>query len=89
MIGKTVLVGKTYVRGDEAVEQVQFHGLIEEVDERSGLALRRADNGDLEWLPPDLRAYKPAEPGEYTLRSTGEVVDDPDFISTWIVERDE
>jgi hypothetical protein len=89
MIGKTVLVGKTYVRGDEAVEQVQFHGLIEEVDERAGFALRRADNGELEWLPPDLRAYQPAEPGEYTLRSTGEVVDDPDFISTWIVERDE
>ncbi|MGB7589031.1 MAG: hypothetical protein WBM00_10020 [Solirubrobacterales bacterium] len=59
----------------------------EAADERHGFALRRADTGDLEWLPPDLRAFKPAEPGEYTLRPTGEVVVDPDFLSTWIAER--
>jgi hypothetical protein len=88
MIGKTVLVGKTYVRGDEVVETVQFHGLVEATDERTGFALRRADTGKLEWLPPDLRAFWPAEPGEYTLRGTGEIIEDPDFISTWTVERD-
>jgi hypothetical protein len=89
MIGKTVLVGKTYVRGDEVVETVQFLGLVEAIAERTGFALRRADTSKLEWLPPDLRAFQPAEPGEYTLRGTGEIVEDPDFISTWTVERDE
>ncbi len=87
MIGKRVLVGKTYVRGDEVIEQVQFHGVIETADERTGFALRRADTGEWESLPPDLRAFRPAEPGEYTLSSTGEVVLDPDFIATWIAER--
>ena len=87
MIGKRVLVGKTYMRGEEVLEQVQFHGLIETADERMGFTLRRADTGDLESLPPDLRAFRPAEPGEYTLRSSGEVVSDPDFIATWIAER--
>lgn len=87
MVGKRVLVGKTYVSGEDVVEQVQFHGLIETADEREGFGVRRADTGELEWLPPDLRAFRRAEPGDYTLRATGEVVSDPDLISTWIAER--
>jgi hypothetical protein len=88
MVGKHVLVGKTYVRGEDVVEQVQFHGVIEQASERNGFALRRADTGEIEWLPPDMRAFERAEPGEYRLRSTGEVVVDPDILSTWVVERE-
>ncbi len=36
-------------------------------------------------LPPDVRTFEEARPGEYRLRSTGEIVVDPDFTSTWIV----
>jgi hypothetical protein len=89
MLGKTVLVGKTITVGDGAAEHIQFYGTIEAVDERQGLAIRRADNGELEWLPPDLRAFHPAEPGVYTLNSTGENVSDPDFISTWTASHPE
>jgi hypothetical protein len=32
-------------------------------------------------LPPILEAFEPAEPGEYRLRSTGEVVVDPDVLA--------
>lgn len=85
MVGKTVLVGKTITKGGREPEQIQFHGSVETVDERQGLAIRRADNGEIEWLPPDLRAFHPAEPGVYTLKSTGEDVFDPDFISTWTI----
>jgi len=87
MVGKSVLVGKTITRGEQEPELLQFHGLIESVDEKHGFALRRADDGEVEWLPPDLRAFEPAEPGVYTLSSTGEEVHDPDFISIWTVER--
>jgi hypothetical protein len=87
MIGKSVLVGKTIIVEGIEPQRVQFHGLIESADARRGLAIRRADNGELEWLPPDLRAYFTAEPGIYTLRSTGEEVVDPDFLSNWTVER--
>jgi hypothetical protein len=86
MVGKHVLVGKTYVRGNAVLDQVQFHGVIEEADEDDGFALRRSDTGEIEWLPPDLRAFEQAPPGEYRLRSTGEVIVDPDILSTWIVE---
>ena len=88
LVGKTVLVGLTFVNAqDKAVEQRQYHGLIESADERDGFAVRRADTGELEWLPPDLRAFETAAPGEYRLRSTGEVVVDPDLLSTWTIEQ--
>ena len=89
LVGKHVLIGKTYVdeRG-EPVELVQLHGVVESADESSGIALRRSDNQELERLPPDLRPFVPAEPGEYRLRSTGEVVVDPDFLATWTIARE-
>jgi hypothetical protein len=43
------------------------------------IEVRRADTGDIFTLPPALEAFAPAPPGEYRLRSTGEVVVDPDF----------
>ena len=86
MIGKSVLVGKTIIVEGIEPQRVQFHGRIESADARRGLAIRRADNGELEWLPPDLRAYFAAEPGIYTLRSTGEEVVDPDYLANWTVE---
>jgi len=87
MVGEHVLVGKTYVRGESVLQHVQFHGVIEDASERQGFAVRRSDTGDIEWLPPDMRAFQQAPPGEYMLRSTGEVVVDPDMVSSWVVER--
>jgi hypothetical protein len=87
MVGKRVLVGKTYVRGESVLQHVQFHGVIEDASERQGFAVRRSDTGGIEWLPPDMRAFQQAPPGEYMLRSTGEVVIDPDMVSSWVVER--
>jgi hypothetical protein len=88
MVGKRVLVGKTYVRGESVLQHVQFHGVIEEASESQGFALRRADTGGIEWLPPDMRSFRQAPPGEYRLRTTGEVVLDPDAFSSWIIERE-
>lgn|GEM_PF-3714403 len=36
-------------------------------------------------LPADAAAYSRAASGRYTLRSTGEVVVDPDYLTTWTV----
>src|SRR5690348_7856636 len=86
MVGKTVLVGMTFLRNDEEVDRTQFHGPIEKVDEKAGIAIRRRDNDEIEWLPPDLRAYFPADEGVYTLKTTGEEVHDPDFLTTWTID---
>lgn len=88
MTGQRVLVGVTYLdESGEVIEQVQFHGVIEAANLQQGIGVRRHDSGEVQWLPPDLRPFHPAEPGEYRLRSTGEVVVDPDFLATWTVTR--
>jgi hypothetical protein len=79
-IGKRLLVGITVNSAEgEFLYQEQFHGLIVEADD-GGLVVERADNGARVSLPPELVK---AKPGEYRLRSTGEVVVDPDYLAKW------
>jgi len=79
-IGKRLLVGITYLtHAGEFLRQEQFHGLIVEADE-GGIVLERADTGARTLLPPELDE---ASPGEYRLRSTGEVVVNPDYVAKW------
>ena len=86
LVGKRVLVGITDLAPDGAViGQRQFHGYAIRADRRSGIALRLAGAraGEEMVLPPDTRGFSPAPPGEYRLCQTGEVVEDPDFLTTW------
>jgi hypothetical protein len=92
LIGKRVLVGITDVAADGAVVgQRQFHGHAIRADRRAGIAVRLdgARAGEEIVLPPDTRAFRPAARGEYRLGHSGEVVADPDFLTTCAVrERD-
>jgi hypothetical protein len=36
-------------------------------------------------LPPDLAAFRRAEPGEYRLKSSTDVVIDPDVLGSWSI----
>lgn len=86
LLGKHVLVGITKLDHEgNLLEQIQCHGDVIVADERDGFCfkLRGTREGEFEWLPPDTRAFVPAPPGEYRLRSTGEVVADPDYTTTW------
>ena len=86
LVGKRVLVGVTDLAPDGSVlGQRQFCGQAVRADWRAGIALRLegARAGEEVVLPPDTRAFQPAAPGEYRLRQTGEVVTDPDFLTTW------
>lgn len=87
LLGKTILVGITYYTKDnEFIEQKQYWGTVIEANDKQ---IRfRQKNGDVFWLPPDLSSTKLAPKGEYRLRSTGEIVVDPDFTSVWIANRD-
>ncbi len=87
LLGKTILVGVTYCTAEgELLEQKQFWGTVIEANENE-IDVKQKD-GSIFALPPDLRSTKPAEKGEYTLQSTGEVVVDPDFTSVWMVKKD-
>ncbi len=86
MIGAVVLIGMTY---DEAQEPrlEQFFGTVMAADERDGITLRLEGEraGDIFTLPPDLDAFVPAPAGSYHLRDSSDVVEDPDFTSSWTV----
>lgn len=87
-IGKYILVGMTYLDHDEnLVGQKQFHGHIVRINEREGIVVKLGDSGDEYKLPPDLDSLQPAPEGEYRLRSTGEVIVDPDLLTTWTINK--
>jgi hypothetical protein len=89
LIGKCVLVGVTYLASDGVTvsSQGQYHGKIVSADQEKGFAIEceGAWAGRTMGLPPVLSAFRPADPGEYKLRSTGEVVKDPDLLATWSI----
>jgi hypothetical protein len=89
LVGQYILVGITYVASDDktATTHVQFHGKITKADE-NGIAVTCEGKtwcGQTATLPPDLKAFRQANPGEYRLLSTGEVVKDPDLLTTWTI----
>jgi hypothetical protein len=88
-VGKHILVGLSYYEEDGTlIEHVQMHGVIEAANLRGiKIALHGTREGESWTMPPDLRSVKPAKPGTYTLRSTGETVADPDLLATWNVTK--
>jgi hypothetical protein len=89
LIGKYALVGVTWLAADgETVKtQGQYHGRITTADKQNGIKVESegVHAGQTMGLPPDLRAFSPADPGEYKLRSTGEIVKDPDVLASWTI----
>ena len=90
LVAKRVLIGINYCDdNDNLLEQKQVYGTIIKADAKEGFAIRLEGQkeGELFWLPPDIRAFQDAQPGEYRLRSTGEIVVDPDLITSWTINR--
>jgi hypothetical protein len=87
MIGGRILVGVTYLNDDGGVhQQVQFVGRVTEVEP---LVSIEREGSEPFTLPPEPEAYDRAAPGEYTLRGTGEIVNDPDYVTSWTVHQGE
>ena len=87
LVGKYALVGLTFVNADGTVrKQFQIHGRITAVDETL-VTMRLHESEELFTLPPIWEAFEPAEPGEYRLRSSGEVVMDPDVLAKFKIVR--
>lgn len=86
-VGKSVLVGVTVNdHKDQFLHREQHFGRITAADDRKGftISLEGQEAGQTLRLPPDLRSLEKAPPGVYRLKSTGEVIADPDFLSTWV-----
>lgn len=86
IIGKNLLVGVTHRNHrDEVVGVEQFHGEIIRASREEGIIVRLNGSTEERWIPPDLSRLEPAQPGNYRLKTSEEVVVDPDFLSTWTV----
>lgn len=86
LLGKHVLAGVTALDASgRLITHKQFHGEILTADAREGLRIKLLGEraGEFEWLPRDTRAFSKARAGEYRLKSTGEVVVDPDYTTMW------
>lgn len=89
-LGKYILMGVTYLDHDGTfIEQIQMHGTVEAADPIDGFQISLGGNraGQTWFIPPDPNAISPAAPGSYRLRSTGEVVENPDLITTWTINK--
>ena len=85
MIGKTMLVGLTYLNAqEEETGQEQIYGTIVRIEDEEAIIIQQ-ENGEEFAVPADMEAIEPGEPGEYKLNSTGEIVIDPDYIGLWTV----
>lgn len=89
LVGCLVLVGITYRFPDGSVsEQRQLFGHVRGVDRERGIELRLAGSytGKTYWLPPDTTAFRAAPTGQYRLKSTGDVINDPDYTCAWTID---
>lgn len=86
LIGKVLLIGFTYYTHENVfIEQRQYWGTVIEAN-KNRICVKQK-NGEVITLPPDLRSTKPAPAGEYRLRSTGEIIVNPDYLTTWNINK--
>ena len=85
-IGKHLLVGLTYLNKDESIEErIQLHGIINGISANT-ISFERADNGEDCSIPFDEESLEKGQPeAVYVLKSTGEAVENVDFISSWTI----
>ena len=87
LVGLMVLAGITYLApdGETVTSQVQCWGrIVSATPEGITVACEgKTWTGQAMTLPPHLPAFQAANPGRYTLRSTGETIEDPDLTTSW------
>ncbi|OCB15756.1 hypothetical protein A5717_06550 [Mycolicibacterium porcinum] len=83
LIGARVLVGITYRDGKRS-SSIQRYGTVTRCDDE--VIEIESPDGETFTLPPAPESFSPAAPGEYRLRSTGEVITDPNFLAMWTVD---
>jgi hypothetical protein len=83
-IGKYLLVGITRTTNKgKVLTQQQLHGVIVNATAQAiELELAGVHEGETWRMPPILEELTPARRGRYELKTTGEVVEDPDFTFT-------
>jgi hypothetical protein len=88
LIGKTVIVGISYYdENGKFLDQKQFHGQIIGVSSEAGIRYIDKETNDEHVLPLRVDAIFPAPKGCYREYTTHKIINDPDFISLWHVQK--
>jgi hypothetical protein len=86
LVGKSVLIGITHTDSEgKMLCRSQIFGLVTIANRVQGICIRDNQTREVKWFPPDTRGIKPAPPGLYRNRATGEVVNDPDYLGSWTI----
>lgn len=89
LIGKYVIVGYKHQKDDGTIAKYeQKHGVIIRTNEREGVVVQPPKSMVTFSLPPDFTNWERAKPGEYELKSTGEVITNPDYLTFWVKDID-
>ena len=84
--GKVVLVGLTFIDQEgKIIERYQTHGTIAKLTIDGFFKIIREDNSVFR-IPYLKETIKKAKEGKYREVSTGETIENPDFIMTWKVK---
>ncbi|QHQ59787.1 hypothetical protein Ana3638_02355 [Anaerocolumna sedimenticola] len=88
MINKHIIIGITIEDSNGMIlEQKQMHGDIIRINDKEGIVIK-LHNSETEYkLPPDLDSVQEAPEGEYRFRSTGEIVLNPHYMTTWTITK--
>lgn len=89
LIGKYVLIGITQVAADGTVKsQEQLHGRVTKAEQTVGITIACEGTrvGETYVVPPHPQSFQMASPGRYALRSTGEVIENPDMTTSWTIQ---
>lgn len=83
-IGKVVLVGVTYLNAKgEIVGRKQWAGTIKTYSNKEGIQVKVFDSDETCTLPPMASAIEVAKPAIYRLKSTGRMVEKPDYLASY------
>jgi len=86
---RKILIGITRVAADGSCSQEQYVGIADVEDRQTYCLVSVAcDDGETRDYPFDARSLQRAAPGEYRLRSMGQVVTNPEFLMTWTVSKE-
>jgi hypothetical protein len=90
LINKTMLIGVSYYsHNGKFIERKQLHGKIVEADATKGFVIQLEGSraGETFHLPPDLRLILDAPQGTYKVYPTGEEIVNPDYLSSWVINK--
>lgn len=85
LINKIFLIGISFYDKEESlIEQYQTHGVLIKI-ENNIMCFLREDKSHY-YLPFDENSIQVAKSGLYREHSTGKEIENPDFITQWLVE---